>query len=55
MQTESQQRRRSMREIAEAIFLGEDLRKFRSESGEAKHSKAAEGGPVQDREKEGLA
>ncbi len=34
MQTESRQRRKSMREIAEAILLSEDLRKSRSESDE---------------------
>jgi uroporphyrinogen-III synthase len=44
MQTESRQRRKSMREIAEAIILGEDLRKSQSESGELKHLKAAEVG-----------
>jgi uroporphyrinogen-III synthase len=49
MQTESRQRRKSMREIAEAIILGEDLRKSQSESGEAKHLKAGEACSVQDR------
>ena len=34
MQTESRQRRKSMREIAEAILLSEDLRKSRSEGDE---------------------
>jgi uroporphyrinogen-III synthase len=43
MQTESRQRRKSMREIAEAIILGEDLRKSQSGSGEAKPIKAAAG------------
>lgn len=33
MQTESRQRRKSMREIAEAIILGEDLRKSQASSG----------------------
>jgi uroporphyrinogen-III synthase len=33
MQTESRQRRKSMREIAEAVILGEDLRKSRSSIG----------------------
>lgn len=49
MQTESRQRRKSMREIAEAIILGEDLRKSQSGGGEAKHSNAAAGDPDQDR------
>ena len=49
MQTESRQRRKSMREIAEAIILGEDLRKSQSGSGETKHFKAVIGGPDQDR------
>jgi uroporphyrinogen-III synthase len=49
MQTESRQRRKSMREIAEAIILGEDLRKSQSESGEAKHLKTAEVDRDQDR------
>ena len=49
MQTESRQRRKSMREIAEAIILGEDLRKSQSESGETKHSNAAASGPDQQR------
>jgi uroporphyrinogen-III synthase len=48
MQTESRQRRKSMREIAEAIILGEDLRKSQAGSSEAKHFKAADG-PDQDR------
>lgn len=34
MQTESRQRRKSMREIAEAILLGDDLRKARTDSDE---------------------
>jgi uroporphyrinogen-III synthase len=33
MQTESRQRRKSMREIAEAVILGEDLRKSQSDGG----------------------
>ncbi len=39
MQTESRQRRKSMREIAEAVILGEDLRKSQSASAEAKPAK----------------
>jgi uroporphyrinogen-III synthase len=38
MQTESRQRRKSMREIAEAVILSEDLRKSQSALAEAKHS-----------------
>ena len=38
MQTESRQRRKSMREIAEAIILGEELRKSQSVFAEAKNS-----------------
>jgi uroporphyrinogen-III synthase len=38
MQTESRQRRKSMREIAEAVILGEELRKSRSVLTDAKHS-----------------
>jgi uroporphyrinogen-III synthase len=37
MQTESRQRRKSMREIAEAVILGEDLRKSQSAIGGAMH------------------
>lgn len=47
MQTESRQRRKSMREIAEAIILGEDLRK--SQSAEAKPPKTADSGLDQGR------
>lgn len=38
MQTESRQRRKSMREIAEAVILGEELRKSQSALTDAKHS-----------------
>ncbi|MEO6983175.1 MAG: ANTAR domain-containing protein, partial [Edaphobacter sp.] len=34
MQSESRQRRKSMREIAEAILLGDDLRKGKADSAE---------------------
>jgi len=44
MQTESRQRRKSMREIAEAVILGEDLRKSQSACAGAKHSKSSAGG-----------
>jgi uroporphyrinogen-III synthase len=37
MQTESRQRRKSMREIAEAVILGEDLRKSQSTIDDAKN------------------
>jgi len=43
MQTESRQRRKSMREIAEAVILGEDLRKSKSATMDAKHTKVAAG------------
>lgn len=49
MQAESRQRRKSMREIAEAIILGEELRKSQSAGPEAKHVKAADGGGDQER------
>ncbi len=49
MQTESRQRRKSMREIAEAVILGEDLRKAQAGGIEAKHSKAASDDADQDR------
>lgn len=49
MQTESPQRRKSMREIAEAVILGEDPRKAQSGGTEAKHSKAASDDADQDR------
>jgi uroporphyrinogen-III synthase len=48
MQTESRQRRKSMREISEAIILSEDLRKTQSRSGDAKHFKSTVGGLHQD-------
>jgi uroporphyrinogen-III synthase len=47
MQTESRQRRKSMREIAEAIILGEDL--WKSQSIEGKSPKAADAGLDQGR------
>ena len=48
MQTESRQRRKSMREIAEAVILGEDLRKLKSSPGDAKDTKGSVGGIPQD-------
>jgi len=39
MQTESRQRRKSMREIAEAVILGEDLRKSQSAPAEPKRTR----------------
>ena len=48
MQTESRQRRKSMREIAEAIVLGEDLRKSQSNAGEAKPAMEAKLGTHRD-------
>jgi len=51
MQTESRQRRKSMREIAEAVILGEDLRKSQSGQVEAKQVKATGERPEQDRGK----
>ncbi|MGA9671709.1 MAG: uroporphyrinogen-III synthase [Terracidiphilus sp.] len=45
MQTESRQRRKSMREIAEAVILGEDLRKSQSGGGVSKDVKSAILGP----------
>jgi uroporphyrinogen-III synthase len=41
MQTESRQRRKSMREIAEAVILGEDLRKSQSATVDGKHSRGS--------------
>lgn len=43
MQTESRQRRKSMREIAEAVILGEELRKSQSAFAEPKLAKASAG------------
>lgn len=51
MQTESRQRRKSMREIAEAIILSEGLRKSQSGQVEAKQFKATGNRPDQDRGK----
>lgn len=45
MQTESRQRRKSMREIAEAVILGEDLRKSQSTNTGAKQSRGTVAGP----------
>ena len=42
MQTESRQRRKSMREIAEAVILGEELRKSQPLSRDAKQQSEAE-------------
>lgn len=44
MQTESRQRRKSMREIAEAIILSEELRKSQSAVGETKNAKGVPDG-----------
>ena len=44
MQTESRQRRKSMREIAEAVILGEDLRKSQSSIGDPRHPVSSLGG-----------
>ncbi|MGA9668583.1 MAG: ANTAR domain-containing protein, partial [Terracidiphilus sp.] len=41
MQTESRQRRKSMREIAEAVILGEDLRKSQSGTAGTKDLKSS--------------
>jgi uroporphyrinogen-III synthase len=43
MQTESRHRRKSMREIAEAVILGEDLRNSQLTIADAKHSRASTG------------
>ena len=51
MQAESRQRRKSMREIAEAIILGEDLRKSQTGQVEAKQVRASGSRPDQDRGK----
>jgi len=48
MQTESRQRRKSMREIAEAVILGEDLRKSQSGISGAKELKSPVLGPTRE-------